>query len=320
MSNSFRAGGVAIAGLLLLATAPFVRATDSVSFCTATPGGGFPVYGEAFAQTINEGDPTLDVQPKNSTGSTENVALLEAGKVDLGLAQGEVACEVFSGIGRPSSDNLRILAAMYSTPGMFVVRADAPFQHIRDLKGQAAAFGARGTGLVLLARYVLNSLGLDPDRDFKAVYLERAGDGPAMVQDGRVAALWGAGLDWPGFITLANAPGGARFIAPDEEEISAILEKIPFLRHLIIPAGTYAGQDRPIPSVGSWSFVLARASLPEDIAYRVARALHRGESALATRLPQASESTAVNTVAAAPRRDLIHPGALRYFQEIGLAK
>ncbi|OAI42993.1 immunogenic protein precursor [Verrucomicrobia bacterium SCGC AG-212-E04] len=296
------------------------RAADVVVLSTATPGGGFPAYGEAFAQTIREVDATLDVQPRNSTGSVENVALLESGTVDLGLVQGEVAYEAFNGIGRAPSEKLRIIAAMYATPGMFVVRANAPFRRIQDLKGQAVAFGARGSGLVLLARYVLKGLGLDADRDFKAVYLERAGDGPAMVQDGRVAALWGAGLGWPGFTVLANGPGGARFIAPDDEEISAVIAKAPFLRRLTIPAGSYAGQDRAIQSVGSWSFVLARASLPNDIAYRLAQALHRGEGALAGRLPQARETTAANTVAAAPRTDLIHPGTRRYLQEIGLVK
>ena len=60
--------------------------------------------------------------------------------------------------------------------------------------------------------------------------------------------------------------------------------------------------------------------LPDDVAYRLARALHRGESDLARRLPQARETTAANTVAAAPRAELIHPGVPRYLQEIGVAK
>jgi TRAP-type uncharacterized transport system substrate-binding protein len=72
--------------------------------------------------------------------------------------------------------------------------------------------------------------------------------------------------------------------------------------------------------VGSWSFVLARPSLSEDVAYRLARALHRGEAALAERLPQAGETTAANTAAAAPRPELIHPGVLRYLREIGVAR
>jgi len=169
-----------------------------VSLGTATPGGGFPVYGDAFAATVNALEPGLRVEPRNTKGSTENVPLLEVGRLDLALVQGEVVHESLNGIGRPPAD-LRILTAMYSTPGMFVVRADAPYRTIADLRGKAVAFGARGSGLVILARYVLDGLGLHQERDFQAVYLDRAGDGPAMVQDGRVAALWGGGTGWPGF-------------------------------------------------------------------------------------------------------------------------
>jgi len=286
---------------------------------TATPGGGFPVYGVAVAETINEIDPSLAVEPRNTKGSTENVPLLEAGQLDIALVQGEVVHESLTGVGRPPAD-LKILFAMYSTPGMFVVRADSPYRATADLRGKPVAFGARGSGLVILARYVLDGLGLDQERDFQAVYLDRAGDGPAMVLDGRVAALWGGGLGWPGFTAVAKGPAGARFIAPDTSERARILAKHPFLGPMTVPAGSYPGQDTPIASVGSWSFILARPTLAEDVAYRLARALHRGEAALARRLPQAGETTARNTVAAAPRPELIHPGVLRYLREIGVAR
>ncbi len=314
--------------LLLLAVAAFsiltstnVIANDKLAVIlgTATPGGGFPVYGAAFAETINQVDPSLNVQPRNTKGSTENIPLLEAGKLDIALVQGEVAHEIFSNTGIPSA-KLKIITAMYSTPGMFAVRADSPYRSIRDLIGKPVAFGAHGSGLVILARYVLDGIGLDQDRDFKAIYLNAAGDGPAMVNDGSAAALWGGGLGWPGFETVAKSPTGARFIAPTADEIKSILAKYSFLRPLTIPAGSYPGQISPLSSVGSWSFVLARSTLSDDVAYRLARALHRGESTLGARLIQARETTAINTIAAAPQRDLIHPGVLRYFREIGLIR
>ena len=283
---------------------------------TATLGGGFPVYGAAVVEVVNAADASLLLQPRNTKGSTENVPLLEAGQLDIGLVQGEVVHEAFAGIGRPPAQ-LKIIAAMYSTPGMFVVRADSPCRSIADLKGKAVAFGAKGSGLVILARYVLDGIDLDQERDFQAIYLERAGDGPAMVADGRAAALWGAGLGWPGFGAVAKAPGGARFIAPNAAETQRILAKHSFLRAMGVPAGSYPGQDAAIASVGSWSFILAGPALPDDIAYRLARALHRREAALGALLPQARETTAANTVAAAPGKDLIHPGVLRYLREIG---
>ena len=290
-----------------------------VTLATATPGGGFPVYGAAFADAINAADPTLQIEPRNTKGSAENIPLLEAGSIDIGLVQGEAAYEAFAGIGR-APVNLKILSAMYSSPGMFVVRADSPYRSIKDLAGKPVAFGARGSGLVILARYVLDGLGLDQDKDFQAIYLDRAGDGPAMVLDGRAAALWGGGTGWPGFTTMAQAPGGARFIAPSADEIAQIRAKHSFLKALTIPAGSYPTQDQPIASVGSWSFVLARPTLDDDIAYRLARALHKAEANLGNTLAQARETTAANTAAAAPRPELIHPGVLKYLREIGAAR
>lgn len=296
-----------------------MAAKTSVSLGTATPGGGFPLYGGHFAETINANDPSLSVEPRNTKGSTENVPLLEAGKIDIALVQGEVAYEALAGIGRKPAD-LRILAAMYSTPGMFVLRADSSARSIQDLKGKPVAFGAKGSGLVILARYVLDGLGLNPDRDFQAIYLDKAGDGPAMVMDGRAAALWGGGIGWPGFKAVAEGPAGARFIAPSAEEATRIRAKHAFLKPLTVAPKSYPGQHEPIHSLGSWSFVLARPTLDDEVAYRLARALHRGEAALAARLDQARETTAANTLAAAPRAELIHPGVMRYLREAGIAR
>ena len=286
---------------------------------TATPGGGFPVYGAAVADTIHETELALAIEQRNTKGSTENVPFLEAGQLDIALVQGEVAHEALNGIGRPPA-NLKIVAAMYSTPGMFVVRADSPYRRLEDLRAKPVVFGARGSGLVILAKYVLDGLGLDQERDFQAVYLDRAGDGPAMVLDDRAAALWGGGQGWPGFGAVAKGPAGARFIAPDTNGIAKILAKHAFLKPMTVPAGAYPGLAAPLASVGSWSFILARPDLPDDVTYRLAQALHRGEAALARRLPQAQETTVANTLASAPRAELIHPGVLRYLREVGIAR
>jgi len=313
------------AGVLLLAGSAAAQdggkviQKTTISLGTATPGGGFPLYGNAFAEVMNEADPAISVEPRNTKGSNENIPLLEAGSLDIALVAGEPSYEALMGIGRPRT-NLKILTAMYSSPGMFVVRADSPYKTIRDLVGKPIAFGAKGSGLPILSRYMLDGLALKQDEDFQSIYLDRAGDGPAMVLDGRAAALWGAGIGWPGFTALAASPGGARFIAPDADEIARIRAKHTFLKPLTVPAGSYPNQSAPINSVGSWSFVLARESLPDDVAYRLARSLHGAESALCKKLPQACETTAANTIAAAPNPELIHPGVLKYFREIGVGK
>jgi len=313
-------------GILLLASGVVAEEGDkaiqktTISLGTATPGGGFPLYGNAFAQVMNAADPAVVIEPRNTKGSNENIPLLEAGQLDIGLVAGEPSYEAFMGLGGRPKTKLKILTAMYSSPGMFVVRADSPYKTIRDLVGQSIAFGAKGSGLPILSRYMLDGLGLKQDEDFKSIYLDRAGDGPLMVEDGRAAALWGAGIGWPGFAAVAASPAGARFIAPDAGEIARIRAKHSFLKPLTVPAGSYPGQSAAIDSVGSWSYILVRETLPDDVAYRLAKTLHGAEATFCQKLSQACETTAANTVAAAPSQELIHPGVLKYFREIGVVK
>ena len=202
----------AILTLAVLSTSTFLSGSaiaqpaTRVVLGTATPGGGFPVYGEALAKVINASGAGLVIEPRNTKGSYENMPMLEGDQIDIALVAGEPAFEALSGIKGPVS-KLKIIAAMYSTPGMFVV-----------------------------------------------------------------------------------------------------------------PANSYAGQAEPIRSVGSWSFILARPTLDEKVAYQLTRALHLNEKVFAQTIAQARETTAANTVAATFKADLLHPGSRRYLQEIGLLK
>src|SRR5262249_26943263 len=140
--------------------------------------------------------------------------------------------------------------------------------------------------------------------------------GPLMVADGRVAALWGGGIGWPGLTAVMKA--GGRFVGLSPEEVAKISAKHNFLKPITVPAGAYEGQKEPVNSGGSWSFILARLDLPEDVAYRLAKALDKGHAALVKRLDQGRETTPQNTKAAAPTATLIHPGVQKYLREIGL--
>jgi hypothetical protein len=275
---------------------------------TATPGGGFPVFGDAYAAALNAADPRLRIETRNTKGSTENVPLLEEGKIDLGLVAGELASEALA---KPGT-GLRIVAAMYSSPGMFMVLADSPVRKIADLKGKPVVLGTQGSGLTVLGRTVLQAL----DIPVQAITLEKAADGPPMLQDGRAAALWGAGVGWPAFTALAKA--GGRFVGPSADEIKHILAKQPSLQAVTLPAGSYPGQNAALPSVGSWSYVFARPGLPEEQGYLLAKALHKAEKGLGEKLQQARETTSANTASAAPRRELLHAGVQTYLKEAGL--
>jgi TRAP transporter TAXI family solute receptor len=287
-----------------------------VQLGTATKGGGFQLFGQHLVEVINATDATLHVEEVATKGSKQNVPFLEQGKIDIGLVEGNAARQALDGIGRAPA-NLKVLSVMYPNPGMFVVRGDSPYTTIADLKGQSIAFGTRASGLRILVNDVLDGLGLKPDSDFKQVILDKAAQGPALVLDKQVEALWGAGIGWPGFVKVANGPSGARFIAPSTSQVNQILKKHPHLKKMSVPAGTYKGQSQQIDSIGLWSLILVRPELSEEVVYRLARAIHQGETALSRQLKQGSYTRATNTIEQVPVTRL-HAGALRYYREAGL--
>ena len=304
--------------ILALMISPFSMAGElpQVSWATATAGGGFQLFGKALAEVIEATDSELDVDVLATRGSRQNLKLLEADEVDVGQVEGNAARIALDGIGRPQA-NLKVLSVMYPNPGMFVVRGDSSYQSIEDLKGHPIAFGTRASGLRILVNDVLDGLGLEPDKDFQQIILNKAAEGPKLVLDGKAEALWGAGIGWPGFVKVANGPTGGRFIPPSQQQIELILEKHPHLQNMVVPAGTYKGQVTDIHSIGLWSLILVRPDLDDEVAYRVARAIHQGSGALVERLPQGRYTTAANTVKYVSTERL-HPGALKYYQEIKL--
>jgi len=301
-------------GVLMLAAASTATADPAqLRLATATKGGGFELFGSALAEVVNAQSDAVRIVPENTKGSLENIGLLATGAFDLGMVQGVAAHEAFEGIGQDAVD-LKVIAAIYSSPGLFVVAPGSDAQTVDDLVSQPVAWGTRTSGLTLMAGYAMDGLGLDRDGDFQARYLDRAGDGPPLVLNGDVAAFWGAGIGWPGFVRVTEA--GGRFVAFTEEQIEEITSKHPFLKSMSIPAGSYPGQEDAKRAVGVWSFILSRPDLPDDVAYAVAKAIHDAQPALADRLPQARETTPANTRAATPA-DRLHEGVRRYLDENG---
>jgi uncharacterized protein len=299
-----------------LAPAMAPAQTPKITLATAAEGGAFVVYAQALIDMLRSVDAILEIRGRPTKGSGENVRLLEGGEVDLALVAGEVAHEVFAGLNRPVG-KLKVVSAMYSTPGMFVVRADSRYHIITELRGRPVVWNTRGSGFAVQARYVMDGLGLDMDKDFEPIYIDELADGPPMVIDGRAAALWGGGLRWPGFVTVATSPRGARFVVPTAPEIERIRAKYPFMKPLSVPAGLYPGQYDPIDTIGTWSFILARADLEDTIGRRVAMDLAKAERTgqLTKHLAQ---STAKNTLAAIPGPEVLQPGVAKYYREMGL--
>jgi TRAP transporter TAXI family solute receptor len=301
-----------VAGLLVAAS-PASAQSANLRLGTTPEGGGFAPYSVALIETLKSIDRGLVIRTLDTNGSTDNAERLKAGSIDLGLISGEVFHESES----REPGRLKVVSVMYYTPGMFAVLNNSPHKTISDLRGQPIIWGPRGTGSAVQARYVMGGLGLDIDRDFTAIYPPDFTDGPPLIFAGRAAAMWGSGLRQPAFVTIAKHPIGVRFIVPSGEEIARIRAKYPFLVPLTVRSGTYPGDNTAVTTVGSWSFIAARADLDPAIGRRLANDLYKAEQQ-ALKSPYLAQTTSANTLAGVNSFDELHPGVLGYYKDAGL--
>lgn len=285
------------------ASAPTTAADAPLVLATSTPGGGFALYGQTLADIINRQSGRAMLQARPSRGTEENLTLLRDRHVDAALIQGTSAGEILQA---GESQPLRILFAMYPSPGLLAVPAASPAKRFEDLIGQPIVFGVRSSGLVTLARQVFGGLDLDIDKDFQARYVNRAADAPPLVLSGQARGLWGAGEGWPGFLTLSQSPAKARFLAPSPVQIRRILARYPLLKAMEVAPGAYDGITAPLPTVGSVNLILVHRDLPEDRAASLLNALEAAGAELGDALPQGRFSTRANTLASAPSPALLH--------------
>jgi TRAP transporter TAXI family solute receptor len=107
------------------------------------------------------------------------------------------------------------------------------------------------------------------------------------------------------------------FISPSVEEIDLIRKAMPELTPSIITAGTYSSLDKDYSTIGVYNFAVGRSDLPEDLAYQLVKAIHESHAALMKASSAGSETVPQNVV-----KDTFlpfHPGAVRYYREIGIS-
>lgn len=285
---------------------------------TTLDGGGYALYASALLEALKFVDPLLQLVVVPTNGTADNAAMLATGDIDIGLVTGAVTHELLTA-NVPDDEQVKVVSVMYSSPGLFGVRADSRFRRLADLRGRPIVWSVKGSGVMVQARYIIEGLGLDMERDFEPIYPKKFTDAAPLVVDGRAAALWGTGARWPAFVELANTPVGARFVAPDQGEIRRICEKFDFMARMTVPAALYVGQYDPIETVGTWSYILARGSLPNAIGFRLAASLSKAEH-MGAMTKQLVQTTAKNTLGAVPSRDVLQPGVLEYYQKKGLVR
>ena len=285
-----------------------------LTIATADSGGTMYQVGSALAQGITQADESIKVNVGASTGSAMNVRELAEGGVDLALVSGDVARSAYAGEGefdQPMED-LRAVAAVYSSVSTWMAPASVRAEYVHDLEGASAGVGPQDSSSELAARAAVEALGLD---SLELVNCSLA-SAPERVDGRDLDAIHGfTGNPIPGLWELADARP-CTVLRYEWEELGEILRRNSMYSLEIIPAGTYPGQEQDIETFGLKCLLCVDADLDEDLVYELTRILWENRSDLAEECRAMEQAAAQEDYFYTDLPIPLHPGAQRFYETL----
>jgi TRAP transporter TAXI family solute receptor len=307
-----------VATLLAIATSTSVSVASSdwpksLTLVTGPPGGVYYVYGEALAQVLTE-KLGIAVNPLPTQGSVHNVKLVESGGAQLGMTTMGVGLQGWNGTGDWTNGkqlrDMRALFPLYDTPFQAVVLQRSGIATLEQLDKKRIGVGSRaGTGGTYMPA-MLKVLGISAEINYGSF------DNMATeLLAGRIdAVLTLLGTPVPA-VQDVEAKEPVTFITLSPEQIEAIRKALPEFSPSKIAAGTYRLLDKDYVTIGVYNFAVGRAGLPDDLVYQLVKAVFENQPRLLKAHSSASETLPQNAV----KNTFLpfHPGAVRYYREIG---
>lgn len=313
------------AALALSVTAGGAMAQERVFFGIATGGTGGTYYplGGMLAQLISNkatiGGKKVSATAESAGASVANSKLLGNQEIESAFVAADILDAAYNGRaqfkGKPIK-NLRAIAALYPETVQLVTRSDSGINSIKDLKGKSISSGSPGSGQYQLLTDLLRVNGLarsDVKEDSSS--FSQAVD---KIKDGNLdATLITAGVPTAAVTDFAQAHD-LKIVPLTGPEIDVLLKEQPYYTKVDLPANTYKGQTAAVPTLAVLAVWATNDSVSDDMAYQVTKALFEnlpimGQVHVQGKNIKLDTAMAVGTTP-------IHPGALKYYKEKGIAK
>ena len=278
---------------------------SKIRLATGGTSGTYYAYGGVIGQILGEATGiSFDVQ---STGASKaNIGLVADGEVDMAIVQNDVMDYAYNGtdlFDGEKTDNFSSMAACYAEVCQIVANPASGISSIADLKGKRVSVGDAGSGVEFNAKQILEAYGVTFD-DIDKQNLS-FGDSANAMKDGKIDAFFCTSTT--NDIVVLNVDGA---------EAEKLIADYPFYTTYTIPAGTYKGMDEDTTTVAVKATLIVSNDLPEDAVYNLTKALFDNKADIEAGHTKGSEldpEYAVEGVSVP-----FHPGAEKYFKEIGV--
>lgn len=305
--------------MAVTATCALAAKTQFISIATATMGGSYYPIGVGFAEAIKAKVPGVEAKVEITGGATENPKLVGSGESDIGFTNANLAYNAYTGTGvfkAKKYDKLRLLFGGVAPGTLHIVTLEnSRVKTFADLKGKKVAVGPQGGGGLSMLPDVLSIYNLTIN-DFSASYMSFDEGVQAVIDKHVDAALVQAPHPAPAVKNIQGSGIKFRLLEMTDAERDQLVQKFPYYNKVDLPASVY---NLPALSklVGSTNVVVVNADLNPDLVYQITKAIFESVDQLHKVHPSARSISVKNAVSTIIP---MHPGAARYFKEVGAMK
>ncbi len=310
---------LAIAAGATLAALPALAADQFINVLTGGTSGVYYPLGVALGNAIGKAIPDVKTSTQATKASVENLNLLQAGRGEIAFTLGDSLSDAWQGNEeagfKTPQKKLRGIAAIYPNYVQIVARADAGIKTLADLKGKKISVGAPKSGTELNARAILNAAGISY-KDFSKVEYLPFGESVELMKNRQLdATLQSAGLGVASLRDLATSVDIVVVAIPPE-----VVRKTndPAYLPATIPANTYKGQPADVPAAAIQNFLVTHDGVSNDTVYGMTKTLWTNLDQLVAAHSAAKAIDLKKALEGMPVP--LHPGAEKYYKEIGLIK
>ncbi|MFT3688700.1 TAXI family TRAP transporter solute-binding subunit [Paenirhodobacter sp.] len=317
MSRMFQFLAGAALGVAGLSAATDARA-EFINVLTGGTSGVYYPLGVALSELYAEGIPGARTQVQATKASVENLNLLAAGRGEVAFSIGDSVVAAWEGNTeagfKRELKNLRAIGGFYDNYIQIIAEGSSGIKTLADLKGRSISVGAPASGTELNAREIFAAAGMSYDDVGRLEYLPYSESAELIKNRQLESTLQSSGLGAAFIKDLATTHGINIVEIPAE-----VVEKIgPPFKSVVIPAGTYEGQDTDVMTAAVTNILVTSEAVPEETVYLMTKLMFENKSKLVSAHNAASALDPANAVANLPIP--LHPGAERYYREIGVLK
>ena len=307
----------AVAASVVL-SAPAARAQAFINILTGGISGVYYPLGVAIGKIYTDKIPNVKTQVQATKASVENLGLLQQGCGEIAFTLGDSLQAAWDGdeeAGFKSRlDRLRTIGAIYPNYIQIVATVESGIRTLADLRGKSLSVGAPRSGTEINSRAILGAAGLSYKDIGKVEYLPFAESVELMKNRQLNATLQSAGLGVASLRDLSSATEITVVAVPQ-----SVVDRIgpPFVA-AIIPANTYTGQDKDVPTAAVINYLVTSSAVSDDLAYQMTKLIFESLPELANAHAAGREIRLATAVAGSPVP--LHPGAIRYYREKGVIR